>query len=197
MPTIASLSATPAATSGVLVSAVNAWPAMARLQSTTAPGRFTATLVAAPATVGFLPGIATKIFAYNGGTPGPVIDAYEGDAVRITFSNNLGQDTTVHWHGLPIPADQDGNPMDPVATGMSRDYTFALPVGSSGTYWYHPHPHGSTHEQVYRGLAGIFIVRSRTDPLGTLPERLVFITDLMSVNNQFEGPVITFCDGLF
>ena len=183
MPTAASMSATPAAASDALVSAVAAWPAMPRLQSTTAPGRFTATLTAAPAAVGFLPGIATKIFAYNGGTPGPVIDGYEGDAVRITFSNNLGQDTTVHWHGLPIPADQDGNPMDPVPTGMSRDYAFTLPVGSAGTYWYHPHPHGNTHEQVYRGLAGIFIVRSRTDPLGTLPERLVFITDLRLDSN--------------
>lgn len=178
MPALASMSATLAATSDALVSAASAWPAMPRLQSTTAPSRFTATLVAGPATVGFLPGIPTKIFAYNGGTPGPGIDAYEGDAVRITFNSNLGQDTTVHWHGLPIPADQDGNPMDPVPTGMSRDYTFALPVGSAGTYWDHPHPHGNTHEQVYRGLAGIFIVRSRTDPLGSLPERLVFITDL-------------------
>ncbi len=174
----------PAATvPGALVASTHAWPAMPRLQSTTAPGRFTATLSAAPATVKFLPDISTKIFAYNGGTPGPVIDTFEGDAVRIAFHNNLGQDTTVHWHGLAIPADQDGNPMDPVATGTTREYVFTLPMGSSGTYWYHPHPHETTHQQVYRGLAGVFIVRSRTDPLATLPERLVFITDLRLDSN--------------
>ncbi len=161
-----------------LTSTGSSWPQMSLLQNTAASGGFTATLTAAPASANFVQGIATQIYAYNGGTPGPVIDVYEGDAVRITFRNGLGQDSTVHWHGLPIPADQDGNPMDPVATGTSRDYVFTLPVGSAGTYWYHPHPHGTTHEQVYRGLAGVFIVRSRSDPLAMLPERLVFITDL-------------------
>ena len=178
VPAVPPTSTMPATGSGVVFAAAKIWPAMPRLQSTAASGRFTATLSAAPASVEFLTGISTNIFGYNGGTPGPVIDAFEGDVVRIAFSNNLGQDTTVHWHGLPIPADQDGNPMDPVATGTTREYVFALPIGSAGTYWYHPHPHETAHQQVYRGLAGVFIVRSRTDPLGTLPERLVLITDL-------------------
>lgn len=161
-----------------LNSAGSSWPQLSLLQNMATSGGFTSTLTAAPAKANFVQGIATQIFAYNGGTPGPVIDVYEGDDVRINFRNDLGQDSTVHWHGLPIPADQDGNPMDPVATGTSHDYVFTLPVGSAGTYWYHPHPHGTTHEQVYRGLAGVFIVRSKTDPLAILPERMVFITDL-------------------
>jgi bilirubin oxidase len=160
------------------ISAASTWQTPPLLRNTSVAGRFTAILTAAPAVANFVQGIATQILAYNGGTPGPVIDAYEGDLVRITLNNHLGQDTTVHWHGLPIPADQDGNPMDPVATGTSRDYVFSLPTGSAGTYWYHPHPHETTHEQVYRGLAGVFIVRSRIDPLAMLPERIVLITDL-------------------
>lgn len=159
-------------------SAQSTWQTLPLLQNTAGAGHFTATLTAAPALANFVQGTATRIFAYNGGTPGPVIAAYEGDQVRITFKNNLGEDTTVHWHGLPIPANQDGNPMDPVATGTLRDYAYTLPGSSAGTYWYHPHPHETTPEQVYRGLAGIFIVRSRTDPLAALPERNVFITDL-------------------
>ncbi|TSA11433.1 MAG: multicopper oxidase family protein [Comamonadaceae bacterium] len=158
--------------------AVGAWRTLPLLQNTASAGHFTATLTAAPALANFVQGVGTRIFAYNGGTPGPVIEAYEGDQVRITLNNNLGQDTTVHWHGLAIPADQDGNPMEPVAAGTSRDYVYSLPLGSAGSYWYHPHPHGSTPEQVYRGLAGAFIVRSRTDPLAMLPERKAFITDL-------------------
>ena len=155
------------------------WPTLSLLQNTSSTaGHFIAALSASPAIANFVSGIATRIYSYNGGTPGPVIEAYEGDSVRITFTNNLGQDTTVHWHGLPIPASQDGNPIDPVPTGTSRDYIFTLPVGSAGTYWYHPHPHGTTHEQVYRGLAGIFIVRSHTDPFSDFTERNVFITDL-------------------
>ncbi len=177
--------------------AVGAWRTLPLLQNTALAGHFTATLTAAPAVVNFVQGIGTRIFAYNGGTPGPVIEAYEGDQVRITFRNNLGQDTTVHWHGLAIPASQDGNPMDPVTTGTSRDYVYSLPVGSAGTYWYHPHPHASTPEQVYRGLAGAFIVRSRTDPLAGLPERNVFITDLRLDSNGQIAPdtAIDFANG--
>ncbi len=176
--TAAGMSAAPPS-SGVTVPLASTWPTLPLLQNTGASlGSFSASLIAAPATASFVPGIATPILAYNGGTPGPVIEAYEGDAVRIAFSNLLGQDTTVHWHGLPIPADQDGNPMDPVATGTTRNYSYTLPASSAGTYWYHPHPHGTTHEQVYKGLAGVFIVRSRTDPLAALPERIVLITDL-------------------
>lgn len=178
-PTASSPAATPEpAALAAMTPAVGAWRTLPLLQNTALAGNFTATLTAAPAVANFVQGVGTRIFAYNGGTPGPVIEAYEGDQVRITFKNNLGQESTVHWHGLPIPANQDGNPMDPVATGAARDYTYTLPVGSAGTYWYHPHPHGSTPEQVYLGLAGIFIVRSRTDPLAMLPERNVFITDL-------------------
>ena len=87
--------------------------------------------------------------------------------------------TTVHWHGLPVPPAQDGNPMDPIAPGASRTYEFTLPVGSAGTYWYHPHPHEMTAEQVFRGMAGLLIVRSRTDPIPTaIEEKLLVISDL-------------------
>ena len=91
-----------------------------------------------------------------------MIEVFEGDTVRIRLDNQLSQETTVHWHGLPVPPAQDGNPMDPIAPGASRTYEFTLPVGSAGTYWYHPHPHELTAEQVFRGMAGLLIVRSRS-----------------------------------
>ncbi len=177
--TEAATTALPTADRGLVIpTGGSKWPNLPLLANTATIGSFVATLTAAPAIANFVPNVATQILAYNGGTPGPVIDTYEGDLVRIAFRNQIGQDSTVHWHGLPIPASQDGNPMDPVSSGATRDYTFSLPMGSAGTYWYHPHPHGTTHEQVYRGLAGAFIVRSRNDPFLHLPERLVFITDL-------------------
>jgi bilirubin oxidase len=115
---------------------------------------------------------------YNGLAPGPLIDVREGQHVRIRLDNRLAEQTTIHWHGLPVPPDQDGNPMDPVAAGGSRLYEYDLPATSAGTYWYHPHPHEATASQVARGLAGALIVRAADDPLAHLPETALFITGL-------------------
>ena len=143
-------------------------------------GLFEAKLVAAPSKTQFVKGLDTQILAYSGQSPGPLIEAFEGDRIRIHFANQLqGEETTVHWHGLPVPADQDGNPMDAVAAGAERDYGFPLPEGSAGSYWYHPHPHGRTAEQVYAGLAGAFIVRAKADPIpAAYGDTALFFTDL-------------------
>ena len=153
---------------------------LVRLANTSStPTEFAATLVAQRASKAMLPGTSTEFWTYNSMVPGPLIDVFEGDTVRIRLENQLSQETTVHWHGLPVPPAQDGNPMDPIAPGASRTYEFTLPVGSAGTYWYHPHPHELTAEQVYRGMAGLLIVRSRTDPVPTaIEEKLLVISDL-------------------
>jgi bilirubin oxidase len=142
-------------------------------------GRFLATLTAAPINVPLIAGERPTIFwAYNDSLPGPLIEVFEGDEVEITFINRLKQPSTIHWHGLPIPPEQDGNPWDLVKPGGKRTYRFRLPEGSAGTYWYHPHPHHYTAEQACRGLAGPLVVRSRCDPLTGVPERLLVISDL-------------------
>jgi bilirubin oxidase len=66
--------------------------------------------------------------------------------------------------------------MDPIAPGGARNYTFDVPVGSAGTYWYHPHAHQTTALQVARGLAAPLIVRSADDPLAMLPDITLFVT---------------------
>lgn len=152
-------------------------------------GQFSATLTARSASVQFsAQGPATTVWAYNGVCPGPLIDAKEGDVVSILFQNQLAQESTIHWHGLPISPDQDGNPMDPVAAGGSKTYTFTLPLGSAGTYWFHPHPHMTTHQQVYMGLAGCFVVRPAVDPLAGFTERVMVVSDLrLDSNNQIAA----------
>jgi len=144
------------------------------------PGLFEATLTAEPAIARIAEGLDTPILGYNSESPGPLIEVSEGERVRITFANRLsGEESTIHWHGMPVPADQDGNPMDPVAAGADRTYTFDLPEGSAGSYWYHPHPHGKTAEQVYRGLAGAFLVKPKLDPIPpAYGDTLLFFTDL-------------------
>jgi len=152
---------------------------LAKLANTSStPGVFQATLTAAPVTLPLIAAGPTEFWAYNASLPGPLIDVFEGDTVEILFVNRLPQPSTIHWHGLPVPAEQDGNPQDAVEPGGQRVYKFTLPKGCAGTYWYHPHPHGFTAEQVYRGLAGTFIVRAKDDPLKHVPERLLVCSDL-------------------
>lgn len=150
-----------------------------RLQNTSSvAGTFKAKLSAGPATVQFADGLDTPILAYNGANP--VIEAHEGDSIEIAFRNEIpGEPTTVHWHGMPVPADQDGNPMDAVEAGSERVYAFDLPQGSAAPYWFHPHTHGLTAEQVYRGLAGIFLVKPKEDPIpAEYGDTVLMFTDL-------------------
>jgi bilirubin oxidase len=146
----------------------------------TAPGTFRAKLAAKPAVARFAERIDTPILGYNGMSPGPLIEVNEGDRVEVEFSNGIpGEESTIHWHGMPVPADQDGNPMDPVTSGSSRTYAFDLPEGSAAPYWYHPHPHGKTAEQVYRGLAGAFLVKPKVDPIPVeYGDTVLMFTDL-------------------
>ncbi|QMT41642.1 multicopper oxidase family protein [Neisseria shayeganii] len=146
------------------------------------PGRngkhFRANITAAEHRIELLPGKPTAFFTYNGHLPGQLIELTEGDTVSIEFVNRLNEETTVHWHGLPVPPDQDGNPNDPVKPGERRLYTFTLPEGSAGTYWYHTHAHDLVSSQAYKGLAGALIVRSADDPLKNLPEQHWLFSDL-------------------
>ena len=144
-----------------------------------AAGVFEATLVAERTDIALLSGTTTEFWTYNNKVPGPLIEVFEGDTVRIRLENRLSQETTVHWHGLPVPPEQDGNPMDPIAPGARRTYEFRLPIGSAGTYWYHPHTHEHTAEQVFRGMAGVFIVRSEGDPVpANIEEKVLVVSDL-------------------
>jgi suppressor of ftsI len=141
-------------------------------------GQFSGTLVAAPTPATLIPGKSTAMWLYNGAAPGPLLELSEGQHVRIRLDNRLPLDTTVHWHGLLVPPDQDGNPMDPVHPGTSRIYEFDVPAGTAGTYWYHPHAHQTVAEQVARGLAGPMIVRDDDDPLAHVPEVTMFVSGL-------------------
>src|SRR5262249_8444577 len=131
----------------------------------------------APTRLELVPGKPTEAWAYNGSVPGPTIELREGDSVTIHFHNKLSQTTTVHWHGLHIPAGSDGSPLNPVLPGASPDYPFRIPLGTAGTYWYHPHPDMTTTEQVARGLFGALIVRAAKDPLTGIRDRLLILSD--------------------
>jgi L-ascorbate oxidase len=77
---------------------------------------------------------------FNGASPGPVLRFAEGEEVTIRVINNLSESTSVHWHGLILPTDQDGVPgfsYDGIAPGET--FTYRFPIVQSGTYWFHSH----------------------------------------------------------
>jgi FtsP/CotA-like multicopper oxidase with cupredoxin domain len=158
-------------------------------------GLFEARLTAEPGLARFANDHETPVLAYNGEAPGPLIEVTEGDRVNITFRNRIpGEVSTIHWHGIPVPADQDGNPMDPVTSGSERIYAFDLPEGSAGSYWYHPHAHGLTAAQVHRGLAGAFIIKPKSDPIpASYGDTVLFFTDLR-LGSDGTIPPSTMCD---
>jgi FtsP/CotA-like multicopper oxidase with cupredoxin domain len=143
-----------------------------------APNTVAVNTTAAPATVSLGPRAETSVYAYNGRVPGPTLEAREGDRVIVHFKNDLPEETTIHWHGLHIPVEADGNPMDPIPPGGTYDYVFTIQPGMAGTYWYHPHPHHATLHQVASGLFGGLVIRAADDPLpAAMPERLLLLSD--------------------
>ena len=102
-------------------------------------------------------GIPVTALVIDGGIPGPTIEADLNDTLRITFHNRMDVDTSIHWHGVLLPNDQDGVPYlttPPIAAGSSL--TFEYPVTHTGTYWYHAH----TGLQEQRGLYGAIVFRN-------------------------------------
>lgn len=91
------------------------------------------------------------------GVIGPTIRVRRGDTARITLDNALDETTILHWHGLKVPELADGHPRLAIPTGAKYEYDFEV-TDRAGTYWYHAHPHHRTGEQVYRGMAGLFLI---------------------------------------
>lgn len=155
------------------------------------PGHVEVTLTAAPARVELLDGVETEVLAFNGSVPGPTLELAEGDRVTVHFRNELDRPTTVHWHGLHLPFRSDGSPFHPVAPGDVFTYEFTVHPGTAGTYWYHPHPHHDTGNQVARGLFGAVVVQAPGDPLpAAIQERLLILSD----NRFTPGGMIDFAE---
>ncbi len=119
-------------------------------------------LVAEPVVREIAPGMKANLWGYNGQSPGPTIEAVEGDRVRIFVTNKLPEVTTVHWHGVLLPSGMDGVSgltQPPIGVGKTFMYEFVLQ--RSGTFMYHPH--ADEMVQMAMGMMGLFIVHPK-DP---------------------------------
>ncbi|MBB4957090.1 multicopper oxidase family protein [Micromonospora polyrhachis] len=158
-----------------------------------------------PAEVEILPGRPTPIWGYEGVFPGPTIEARSGRPVAVRHHNHLTVPTVVHLHGGVTPPDSDGYPLDLVLpVGQHRWPGHHVPTGPSGhggtagvahgartyrypnqqpaaTLWYHDHRMDFTGPQVYRGLAGFYLLRDDAEENLPLPrgerELPLMITD--------------------
>ena len=140
-------------------------------------------LSAVESSVAILSGNPTTIWTYQGeilqGDPaslqiipdsylGPLFRVRQGQHLRIHFVNELPEASIIHWHGLILPEAMDAHPRYAIGSGETYTYDFEV-INRAGTYWYHPHPHGSTATQVYNGLAGLFIVADDEEDAIGLP----------------------------
>jgi len=126
------------------------------------------TLEAQSGTTEFEPGVASETWGFDGAYLGPTLVAARGERVRVEIENSLDEPTTVHWHGMHLPAEMDGGPhqmIEPEAT-WSPEWDIDQ---RAATLWYHPHPHGDTESHVARGLAGLFLVQDEDESALPLP----------------------------
>ncbi len=112
--------------------------------------------------------------AVNGRVPGPLLRMREGDTVTLRVTNRLKEMTSIHWHGLELPAEMDGVPgISFGGIGPGETFTYRFTVRQSGTYWYHAH---TLAEQT--GLFGAMIVEPRTpEPLAADRDYVVMLSD--------------------
>ena len=118
------------------------------------------------------PSIAKTV---NGMLSGPTLRWKEGDTVTINVTNNLNEDTSIHWHGIILPPAMDGVPgisFDGIKPGETFTYTF--PIVQSGTYWYHSH----SGFQEQEGVFGAIIIEPKIkDPYEYDREYVISLSD--------------------
>ncbi|MFA5937776.1 MAG: copper oxidase [Sinimarinibacterium sp.] len=108
----------------------------------------------------FAPGSRAKCWGYNGTTPGPTIEAVEGDRVRIYVTNRLKEHTTIHWHGILLPSGMDGvGGLNQPHIKPGETFVYEFTLRQHGTHMYHPH--ADEMVQMAVGMMGMFIIHPK------------------------------------
>jgi len=128
------------------------------------------------------------LLSYNDGAVGPTWRVRPGDVVTVDLVNELGEPTNLHTHGLLVsPTGAGDNVFATVEAGEMRRYRYEIPADHPiGTFWYHPHVHGSVARQTAAGLVGAIVVEP-SDPhpvVGAVPERVFVLHDPVAVDRS-------------
>ncbi len=119
-------------------------------------------LVAEPVKKEIAPGMVINAWGYNGQSPGPTIEAVEGDRVRILVTNKLPEATSVHWHGVLLPSGMDGvSGLNQPKIEPGETYAYEFTLRQHGTQMYHPHADETT--QMAFGMEGFFIIHPKRE----------------------------------
>ncbi len=123
----------------------------------------------------FAPGSIAKCWGYNGTTPGPTIEAVEGDRIRIFVTNQLKEHTTIHWHGLLLPSGMDGvGGLTQPQIAPNETFVYEFTLKQHGTHMYHPH--ADEMVQMAVGMMGMFIIHPRNGEKTSIDRDYCLIT---------------------
>lgn len=132
-------------------------------------------------------GKTIEAWGFNKQVPGPELRAKAGDTVIVKLTNNLSEQTLIHWHGIRLAAGMDGTDavQKPILPGETFEYRFIVP--DAGTFWYHSHANETV--QMEKGMYGALIVEDTTDEIITDTERVFIIDDMkLDANGAFTKP---------
>ncbi len=115
-----------------------------------------------------LEGNTTQTMGANGNNQAPTLIFEQGEFVNINVTNNLDEETTIHWHGMHISPQNDGGPHSIILPGDTWNPHFTV-MDKASTMWYHPHLHEKTNEHVTKGIAGFLIIRDEEENALDLP----------------------------
>ena len=133
-------------------------------------------LVAEPVLREMAPGMVAHLWGYNGQSPGPTIEAVEGDKVRLFVTNKLPEHTTIHWHGMLLPSGMDGvGGLSQPQIKPGQTYVYEFELLKSGTFMYHPH--ADEMVQMAMGMMGMFIVHPKDPSFMRVDRDFVFMTN--------------------
>ena len=119
-------------------------------------------LIAEPLVRELAPGLKIQAWGYNGQSPGPTIEAVEGDRVRILVTNKLPEATSVHWHGVLLPNGMDGvSGLNQPRIQPGETFAYEFTLRQHGTQMYHPHADEMT--QMAFGMEGFFIIHPKKE----------------------------------
>jgi FtsP/CotA-like multicopper oxidase with cupredoxin domain len=117
-------------------------------------------LTAEPVKREFAKGMVVNAWGYNGSTPGPTIEAVEGDRVRIFVTNKLPERTSVHWHGILLPNGMDGVAgLNQPHIEPNETYVYEFTLKQNGVFMYHPH--SDEMVQMAMGMMGFFVIHPK------------------------------------
>lgn len=119
-------------------------------------------------TTQFYSGQTTNTMGANGNILGPTLILNQGDFVNFSVSNQIGDTTTIHWHGLHVSSENDGGPHTTIPPNTTWSPSFTI-LDKAATYWYHPHLHHHTDMHVSKGIAGMIIVKDNAESTLSLP----------------------------